>query len=185
MRRAQPLGVAEHALLGLLQLRPRHGYELAEVFGPGGELGDVYRVHISLLYAHLKRLEALGYVAATTVPQGPRPPRQVYQITEAGRQELWRWLDAPVAHNRDVRVELLLKLYLSRLLPDHDTAALIARQLAVAREWLGRLHREVEAHPAGSFARLVREMRLAATEATVAWLAEVPSTEHRAPSAQS
>jgi hypothetical protein len=29
MRTAQPLGPAEHALLGLISLQPRHGYELA------------------------------------------------------------------------------------------------------------------------------------------------------------
>ncbi len=170
MRRAQSLGPAEHALLGLLQVRPRHGYELAELFAPTGELGDVFRLHMSLLYTHLKRLEGLGYIEGTLVPQGARPPRTVYRITPAGEAELRRWLDAPVAHNRDVRIEFLLKLYLSRQLPEHDTAALVERQLAAARSWVAGLEREIAALPPGSYRLMVREMRLAATRATIAWL---------------
>ena len=54
MRRTQPLGPAEHAILGLLYQSPSHGYELAEWFGPEGDFGEVCRVHPSLLYAHLK-----------------------------------------------------------------------------------------------------------------------------------
>ena len=95
MRRTQPLGPAEHAILGLLYQSPSHGYELAEWFGPEGEFGDVCRVHPSLLYSHLKRLESLGYVVASVERQVGRPPRHIYKLTDVGRAEFWRWLEQP------------------------------------------------------------------------------------------
>lgn len=170
-RAARQLGEAEHALLGLIALRPRHGYELSESFSPGGELGDIFRLHQSLVYAHLKRLETDKLIVGAFVSQGVRPGRVIYSITDAGAQVLRRWLDEPVAHNRDIRLAFLVKLYLSRQLPDHDTAALLARQLTAAQGWVAALDREVDALPAGSFGRLTRDMRRHATAATVAWLA--------------
>ena len=88
---------AEHAMLGLVFLGPRHGYEIAAHFGPEGDLGMVCQLPMSLLYAQLKRLESLGYLGGTTEVQSNRPPRRVYHITPEGQAEFWRWLDQPPA----------------------------------------------------------------------------------------
>ena len=122
MRRTQPLGPAEHAILGLLYQSPSHGYELAEWFGPEGEFGDVCRVHPSLLYSHLKRLESLGYVVASVERQVGRPPRHIYNLTDVGRAEFWRWLEQPARRNREIRLEFLLRLYLSQRMAGHGYA---------------------------------------------------------------
>ncbi len=172
MRHPQPLGAAEHALLGLIHLQPRHGYELAEWFEPDGEFGEVCAVHQSLLYAHLKHLEELGYVSAETEVVGPRPPRHVYHLTDAGEAEFRRWLDQPVRRNREIRMEFLLKLYFSERIADHDTARLVSAQLALAREELAAQERDLERFAQGSFPRLVRQVRLLATRGTIAWLSE-------------
>lgn len=172
MRHPQPLGAAEHALLGLIHLRPRHGYELAEWFEPDGELGEVCAVKQSLLYAHLKRLEELGYVTATTSIVGAYPPRHVYHLTNAGEAELWRWLDQPVRRNREIRMEFLLKVYFSERMPEHDTLRLVSVQLATAREELAAQERDLERHAEGTFPRLLRQVRLVATRGTIRWLEE-------------
>jgi DNA-binding PadR family transcriptional regulator len=170
MRPAQPLGSAEHALLGLISLQPRHGYELADWFAPDGELGEVCATKVSLLYAHLKRLDELGYVVATTEMLGARPPRHVYHLTEAGAGEFWRWLDQPARRNREIRGDFLLKLYFSERIPSHDTIRLVSRQLAIAREELAAQERDLERHAQGSFPHLLRQMRLVATRGTIGWL---------------
>ena len=165
MRRTQPLKPAEHAILGLLYQSPSHGYELAEWFGPEGEFGDVCRVHPSLLYAHLKRLESPGYVVANVERQVGRPPRHIYHLTDIGRAEFWRWLEQPARRNREIRLEFLLRLYLSQRMAGHDTLRLIDAQLAVSREQL-----VLERYSSESFARLVRQLRLTTTEGTIVWL---------------
>ena len=172
MRSPQSVGAAEHALLGLIHLRPRHGYELAEWFAPEGELGEVCPVHASLLYASLKRLEDLGYVAATTEVVGARPPRHVYHLTDAGEAEFWRWLDQPVRRNREIRMDFLLKLYFSRQISEHDTVRIVHTQLVVAREEFVRQERDLQRQAPGSFGRLLHQVRLVATTGTIRWLEE-------------
>lgn len=170
MRRTQPLGPAEHAILGLLYQSPSHGYELAEWFGPDGEFGEVCRVHPSLLYSHLKRLESLGYVVSKVERQVRRPHRHIYNLTDVGRAEFWRWLEQPARRNREIRLQFLLRLYLSQRMDTHDTLSLIDAQLAVSREQLVAQKLELERYPIDSFARLVRQLRLTTTEGTIAWL---------------
>src|SRR5262249_1661034 len=82
---ATGLTPAEHAMLGLVSLGPRHGYEIAAHFGPEGDLGMVCQLPMSLLYAQLKRLEGLGYLEGTTELQANRPPRRVYRLTPEAR----------------------------------------------------------------------------------------------------
>lgn len=161
---------AEHAMLGLVLLAPRHGYEIAAHFGPEGDLGLVCQVPMSLLYAQLKRLETLGYLAGTTEPQPNRPPRRVYRITPEGEAEFWRWLDQPVRRIRDIRIDFLLKLFFSARLPQHDTDDLLRRQIAACRDYLAALEARQAATPPDTFARLVNDARLTAARGTIAWL---------------
>ena len=99
-------------LLGLLMSRPRHGYELYQTFE--AELGRVWQIGMSQLYAHLHQLEETGQVAAHTEPQEGRPPRKVYHLTESGRAAFEEWLRRPAPYVRHLRVEFLARLYFYR-----------------------------------------------------------------------
>ncbi len=94
-RPAQP---AEHAILGLLYFEQGggHGYDLARHFGDDQPLGDVLKLEPGMLYHHLKKLARTGWVTVDIEPQGTRPPRQVYTLTDDGTSELLRWLREPV-----------------------------------------------------------------------------------------
>lgn len=163
---------AEHAMLGLVFLSPRHGYEIAEHFGPDGDLGMVCRLPMSLLYAQLKRLEHLGYIGGTTELQNNRPPRRVYHVTPAGEAEFWQWLDQPVSRIRDIRIDFLLKLFFSSRIPAHDTDALLRRQVTACYEYLQTLEERQAATPSDSFAHLVNQSRITAARGTIAWLSD-------------
>jgi PadR family transcriptional regulator, regulatory protein AphA len=83
-----------YAILGLLNVQSWTTYELAKQvqrsinwFWPRAE---------RKLYDEPKRLVADGLATATKETTGKRP-RTVYVITDAGRDELRRWLDAPPA----------------------------------------------------------------------------------------
>lgn len=62
MRRMQISEPAEYALLGLLQARSMHGYEMFQEF-ERGTLGEIIHLEMSQLYAFLKKLERLGYIS--------------------------------------------------------------------------------------------------------------------------
>ncbi|MDQ3467072.1 MAG: PadR family transcriptional regulator [Chloroflexota bacterium] len=178
---------AEHAILGLLALGVRpgegYGYDLARQFSPGQPLADVLRLEPGMLYHHLKKLERVGWVDAAVEPQDARPSRRVYTLTAAGRAELRRWLGAPVARTREIRLEFLVKLYFARRLDPARADQLIADQQETCRRLEASLvqqRRRLDASSKASddaegvtFQRLVLDLRLSQTRAAAAWLSEV------------
>jgi len=169
-RPKQPLGPTEYAVLGLLSLKPCHGYELATHFAAEGDLGLVCHAHISVLYASLRGLEELDYVCAETEAQPSYPPRRTFYLTSFGETAFRRWVDEPVHRIRQVRLDFLLKLYFSRLLPDHDTTALLGAQVAASRVYVDELAVPLSNAQPGSFRQLVLQSKINAAEATIAWL---------------
>src|SRR5690606_21185099 len=123
---------AEHAILGLLSLADDdgsgYGYDLARHFAEGQPLAEVLRLEPGMLYHHLKKLDRAGWVLAEIESSGTRPPRRVYQITEAGRQQLQRWMSEPVSHTREIRLEFLVKLYFARRLDAERAKVLLTEQ---------------------------------------------------------
>ena len=89
-----PKTTTTYTILGLLAVRSWTTYELAKQvqrslnwFWPRAE---------RKLYDEPKRLVAEGLATASAESTGKRP-RTVYEITDAGRVELRRWLDEPSA----------------------------------------------------------------------------------------
>ena len=130
--------LGEWACLGLLALGPAHGFALAARLRPEGDVGRVWSLSRALTYRALDQLQVRGLIAATSEEQGiAGGTRTLFALTDEGRSELRRWLGAPVAHLRDLRSELLLKLVLARLNGVRTTALvrrqrdLVARMVAV------------------------------------------------------
>lgn len=164
----------ENALLGLLRREPRHGYELAREFAPDTPLGEVVHLEMSMLYALLKKLERDGLVRSALQMHGSRPPRKVFELTETGHEALDRWLAEPVERTRDLRLEFLLKLYIT-LDADPDLArTLIANQHDICERHVTSLREQIDAER-DSFRRLVLEMRMAQNVALLEWLAKARS----------
>ena len=169
-RRSHQLGAADYALLGLLMLGPRHGYELAPYFANDGTLGLVCTLGVSRLYALLHALEELGLVHAESSVISGGPPRKVFALSESGKEAFEHWLDQPIRRLRQIRQDFLLKLYFSRQLPGDDTARLVERQVAASRAVADELEAQVSAEAPDSFAALVYGSRLATARGTIAWL---------------
>lgn len=138
MERRATLSLNEWAVLGLLAERARHGYDIAAELRPGAVVGDTWRVTRPLVYRALERLEALGLVEPRRTEPGAGPPRTVYGATRHGRAALRTWLETPVAHLRDVRSALLLKLVLLERL-GRDRAPLVRAQRQAFAPLLERL----------------------------------------------
>jgi DNA-binding PadR family transcriptional regulator len=161
-------------LLGLLLFNgPSHGYVLARAFAPGTPLGGVVHLGASHIYALLAQLERDGLVSGEVKEQGARPPRRVYDIAEAGRASVLRWIDDPVPRPRDVLLDFPLKLYLAQR---HDPAralALVRAQHDLFATQLADLAhdlRPAETLAQESFEDLVRDGRIKRLRSTLAWL---------------
>jgi PadR family transcriptional regulator, regulatory protein AphA len=154
-------------LLGLLMSEPRHGYELYQDLSQ--QLGRVWQVGLSQLYAQLKQLAEAGLVTAQTEPQDARPPRKVYHLTPEGRAVFLAWVREPSPYLRHIRVEFLARLYFYDRLSLSGLDQLVARQKAVCHEQIDRFDR-LAAEAEDSFRRLVLEFRRGQLEAVVDWL---------------
>ncbi|HEX5945078.1 MAG TPA: PadR family transcriptional regulator [Acidimicrobiales bacterium] len=128
MERRETLSLNEWAVLVCLVERPRHGYDIAAELAPDVEMGTVWRVSRQLVYRALDRLAALGLAEPRQAEPGAGgPPRQVFGATALGRERALAWVHEPVAHLRDVRSGLLLKLVAARRL-GIDVAPLVTAQ---------------------------------------------------------
>jgi DNA-binding PadR family transcriptional regulator len=155
------------ALLGLLVFRPQHGYELHQRFSR--DLGRVWQIGLSQLYAQLKQLEEAGLVIARTEPQPNRPARKVYRLTSEGRAVFEDWLHQPTPYLRHIRVEFLARLYFFQRLSLPGLEELVAEQKAVCRSQIERFSR-LASKSDDEFRRLVLEFRQGQLEAVVGWL---------------
>ena len=159
------------ALLGLLVSEPKHGYELYQEFSR--ELGRVWRVGQSQLYAQLKLLEEGGLVSVRVEEQPSRPARKIFSLTPEGRAVFEEWVHQPTPYLRRIRVEFLARLYFFQRLSLAGLDQLVARQKGVCREQIERFDRMM-ADTAEPFAHLVLEFRRGQLEAVVRWLDRCP-----------
>jgi PadR family transcriptional regulator AphA len=161
----------EHALLGFLREHPQHGYEIYQQLADPDGLGLVWRLKQSQLYALLAKLEAQGYIAATIEPQEARPPRKVFHLTASGRDAFLEWLQSPVPHGRQLRLEFLAKLHFAQREGPEFAARLVEQQRATCRDWLSDQHQEAASlrhkYP---YQWLVHQFRIGQIEAMLAWL---------------
>ncbi|MCC6380851.1 MAG: helix-turn-helix transcriptional regulator, partial [Dehalococcoidia bacterium] len=159
----------EWAVLGVLRLEPKHGYEIARALEQDG-LPDVTRIEQNLLYAYLKTLERRDLIAGHEVRVGAYPPRRVFDLTAAGRAEIDSWLRKTVHRLREVRLEFMLKLYVLHQLDTDAERALLEGQIEVVEAYVDRFSARLAVAPSHGFERLVLGSKVSAAEATLAWL---------------
>ena len=154
-------------LLGLLMTTPHHGYELYQVFSR--DLGRVWQIGLSKLYAQLKQLEEAGLVTSETEPQPNRPSRKVYALTSEGREVFLDWVYQPTPYVRHIRVEFLARLYFFQKLSLPGLDQLVAEQKAVCASQIERFER-IAGDTEDEFRQLVLEFRRGQLNAVIHWL---------------
>src|SRR4029079_16522397 len=81
-----------------------------------GDVGRVWSLSRPLTYRALEQLAARGFVHAIGEEPGiAGGNRTILAATRSGRAQLRKWLNTPVAHLRDLRSELLLKLIIAEI----------------------------------------------------------------------
>ncbi|MCP3937384.1 MAG: PadR family transcriptional regulator [Actinomycetia bacterium] len=133
------LSPTEWVVLGLLAEGPAHGFAVAKELRAGTDLGRIMTVHRPLVYRALDRLVAAELVEHHhTEPGDAGPNRTLHRPTRRGRGAVNRWLDRPVGHIRELRIEFLLKLRLNER-RSRDSTKLITKQRRVLEDTMARL----------------------------------------------
>jgi PadR family transcriptional regulator, regulatory protein AphA len=102
------------AVLGLLSVRPMSGYDLKQVIESSTR--NFWNESYGQIYPVLRELTAGGLTVREDESKETGRARHVYSLTPRGRDELLRWLTAPV-ERQQVRNELLLKLFFGGQVP--------------------------------------------------------------------
>jgi PadR family transcriptional regulator AphA len=135
-----------HAVLGMLSVSSCTGYELMQWFD--SSLQHAWHASHSQIYPELGKLEAEGL--AEVVDEGARRSK-TYAVTDAGRDELRRWL-LESEPNRAQRNETALRWFLIALLAPDERRIALEREIAYVQaqiEQLKELARHVDTldHP--------------------------------------
>ena len=155
------------ALLGLLDQRPRSGYDLKREVDR--TIRHFWAASYGQIYPELRRLEAAGWIAGAAADRGGRA-RRVYELTPTGRAALTGWF-----HGRETRIELrdesLLRLFFADALPTAEGLGLLRARREGYAEMLAYLRSldDGSGEPDPPFIDLVYRWALDHCEWGVAW----------------
>ena len=79
-------GSAELLILSLVEVRPRHGYEISKLIEARSD--GVLRFNVASLYPLLYRLEKRGWIQGRWVEKAGQRRRRYYKLTREGRKVL-------------------------------------------------------------------------------------------------
>ena len=161
------LSLPEWTVLAVVSEGPTHGFAIAQLTAPGGELGRIWQIPRPVIYRSIGRLLDLGLLTPTSVESGRGPQRTLYSATPQGSGAVVHWLDTPVQHIREVRSHLLLKLALLDR-AGGDPSGLLERQKEILEPIAEAIN--AESPGSGSFDPTLLAWRRATTAATMSFL---------------
>lgn len=162
----------EYPLLALLLERPMHGYELFRLFAL--DLGHVWHLSQSQLYATLQRLQARGWIQATVAAAERGAERHVFSLTPVGRAQAETWLHTPSRCSVQlIRLELPTRLYILERLAPQDLPEFLARQRAEILRGLEALQAHCRSVPDSQpYHRMACSLRIHQLQALLQWFDE-------------
>lgn len=170
-KNANPLALA---VMGLLQERPIHPYEMAATLRER-HMDTTFKLSTGTLYSTVEALVRDGWIEPhATAREGNRPQRTVYAQTELGQREFLSWLDSIIRNpSPEYPVFLSAVAYLGALGPGNAQQAL-AQRAKLLREQIEAARTDLaEATAAHELPRLFLievEYAMHMSEAELAWV---------------
>ena len=171
-------------LLGLLSLAPMSGYDLH--LAAARTVAHFWPVSKTQVYAELPRLERLGLVEGTDVPQDRLPDKRVFRLTAEGEQALDRWLDAEHGDGMQLRAGFLVKTLFGHRRPPAATRETLAQVAGGATKEAGDFDALAELladTPDAHYARITVLFGQKVARAVAEWATEagqlLPERQHR------
>jgi PadR family transcriptional regulator, regulatory protein AphA len=124
-----------HAILGFLEYQPMTGYDLKKLFDLS--IAHFWSATQSHIYKALESLEKDGLVESSVIPGEGKPNRKQYQITDAGREELRRWITTPLPVEIP-REAWLIQIFFAHGITNEEISNLFEKRIEAIREYLAR-----------------------------------------------
>ncbi|MTV47379.1 hypothetical protein GJ688_00100 [Heliobacillus mobilis] len=123
----------KHALLGFLSYNSMTGYQLKQYVDESVQ--HFWNASLSQIYPTLSQMEKEGLLTMEVEYQEEKPNRKIYHITDAGRQELQRWLREPT-NLPSVREAFLIKVFFGGTMEKEDILSQMNQYLKLHRDLL-------------------------------------------------
>jgi DNA-binding PadR family transcriptional regulator len=125
-------------VLALLRERPMHPYEMQRLMIERGKQ-SVITIKRGSIYHAVERLQAAGLIEEfETSREGRRPERTVYQLTEAGRDEVEDWMRMMLAQVKAEYTEFATVVSFLPVLEPHAVLAALHQRLVMLDGTIGR-----------------------------------------------
>ena len=157
----------QYLLLGALISGPKHGYEIMQFIEE--VLESTWVVGTSQLYALLKRLEQQHLLHSNVENQKKRPAKRIFSITGDGKRTFLTWLNSPIRHVRDFRIEFLAKIFFFYHLSIRGGPELIDLQIELFKGIRKRMRQRLNTEK-DPYAKFVYGFKLTTVEARLKWL---------------
>lgn len=163
-------GAVQNAILALLAQRPRHGYELRDLFEAA--VGGHWELNSGQIYSSLDRLSRDGLVVEEGIERGGGPDKRFWALTELGARELEGWFNSPIPRDYRLRDEFYLKLMIVLVTqPARAGNVLIVQRRELYRELHDLTARRNSYNPKQQLAHiLLLDSAVMHTEAELRWL---------------
>ncbi len=130
-------------ILGLLQERPLHGYELKQIIEE--HMGDWTNIAFGSIYFALNNLREVGFVEMVTEEKvGNRPSRSVYRITKKGKSEILSLMREIWQKTDRLYFQLDIALAFSGVLSVEEIKGFLKKRIDYLEESLRKLKKHEE-----------------------------------------
>ncbi|MRN07186.1 PadR family transcriptional regulator [Lactobacillus sp. 0.1XD8-4] len=129
-------------ILGILRNKPRTGYEINDILQ--NQISYFYDGTYGMIYPTLKKLEKEGKVKKETVIQEDKPNKNIFSITDKGREELRKYLESDKVEEV-FKSDFLMKLFFGDdYLSKQKVIELIKSEIKVKEDQIKRLEDSLE-----------------------------------------
>ncbi len=129
-------------ILGLLYKSERTGYEINEVFKK--IFNHFYDASFGMIYPTLRKLEKQGLVEKKIVVQEGRPNKNVYSITDAGKNDFKQSLQTPLLPEIR-RSDFLMRMYFGEYVTNSDLKQVLQSEIETKKELIVQLKENLSA----------------------------------------
>lgn len=135
------------ALLGLIALEPRSGYDIKRIVD--SSIHFIWNVTGPQIYVTLRSLRDEGLISTKHVPQRGKPDKQIHSITKSGRVVLEQFANQHIRASV-TRDEILLRVFFGNFANStivlHELQEYLAR-IRAERRFMEATEARVMAHP--------------------------------------
>jgi PadR family transcriptional regulator AphA len=150
------------------------GHELSTIADKS--IAHFWSIPRSLVYRELVRLEEGGFLRGFAIAQSKFPDKREFELTDAGRQALTKWLNEPGFERGKFKDGFLVKFFFGNLIDPDSRKLLLQDYRSQAESYLQDLKSiaaHLEGRPGAEFPRLTALRGIRAAEGQLRWLDDV------------